>query len=204
MKKKTTGYVMAVCMLLTVSLYFVGGTYARYAGSFEGTASVSVAKWAVALKDNADSNEFTTTLKPATNANVVSGKIAPGVSATGTVEVNLAGTEVAVDILAEVDTDALETTLAGILGEGLSDHDISVAAVVSMPEGYTVTPADGKSTVALKDGAAFGPDAVATVTVTVTWNNDDEHNASHTAIGENVTADLEIPVTLTVEQHIGA
>ena len=54
MKKSTIVTVIAILMVITVCLYFISGTYARYADSRSGNATTSVAKWAVSITDGTD------------------------------------------------------------------------------------------------------------------------------------------------------
>ena len=96
MTKNKVKITMAILMLITACLYFVSGTYARYADGITGNAQVSVANWKVAFSDgtNAIEDNFDLTFTVQENPNVVSGKIAPSTTATAKIEVDLTGTEV--------------------------------------------------------------------------------------------------------------
>ena len=65
MKKSTVTIVIALLIILTVCLYFISGTYARYADSRSGNATVSVAKWSVSITDGTDplNSDFTLNTK---------------------------------------------------------------------------------------------------------------------------------------------
>ena len=202
---------MAVAMLFAISLFFVGGTYARYVSTFDGTAKVGIAKWAVKLGEG-DSEALDLTLTPeATTGYVVDGKIAPSYSANGTAEIDLEGTEVAVGIIAEVDQTKIAAKLKE-LGFDTNASDIQTKVTVEKGDGageFTVGGGDGSQaspyTITLPGNAAFASGDKVKVTVKVTWSNaDDEHNEEHTKVGEGATADkqLEVPVTLHVFQYI--
>lgn len=197
MKKGTIKLIIAVLMLVTICLYFVSGTYARYAESITGNANVTVAKWAVAFKDGETTlaNDFNLNFKVTDNTNVVSGKVAPGTSATATIEVDLTGTEVAVDYEAVIDEEALEAKFNGA--------DVTVSTSVS---GSTTAK---KGTINLIEDKAFTEtNGKVPIVITLTWNGEeadsDDKNVKDTAMGKGATGTaIELPVTLKLQQHIG-
>lgn len=197
MKKGTIKLIIAVLMLVTICLYFVSGTYARYAESITGNANVTVAKWAVAFKDGETTlaNDFNLNFKVTDNTNVVSGKVAPGTSATATIEVDLTGTEVAVDYEAVIDEEALEAKFNGA--------DVTVSTSVS---GSTTAK---KGTINLIEDKAFTEtNGKVPIVITLTWNGEetdsDDKNGKDTAMGKGATGTaIELPVTLKLQQHIG-
>lgn len=191
MTKNTRKLIIAVLMLVVVCLYFVSGTYARYASEITGNAKVSTAKWAVAFKNGSDtlSNNFNLTFTVAENTNVVSGKIAPATTATATIEADLNGTEVAVDYNATID----ESSLTTLFGASADDVTVTTSATVG-------GSADSTGTIALPGGAAFdSTNGKVVITITLTWTNDDTNNTSDTSAAGK---DLTLPVTLTLKQHI--
>ena len=122
------------------------------------------------------------------NANVVPGKIAPAVTAVAKIELDLTGTEVAVDFNAEVG-DLTPTNLP-------SSDKISLTSAVDGG-----TPGTSQ-TIPLVNNAAFTTEnGKKIVTLTLTWTNDDNNNADDTSTG--ITGGtLTVPVTMTVQQHI--
>ncbi len=194
MTKRTIKGIIAMLMLLTVCLYFVSGTYARYASSVSGTAMVAAAKWAVAFKDgenNELANNFDLDFTVTANENVVSNKIAPQTTATAEIQVDLTGTEVAVDYVATVD----ETALAEYFGASKDDVKVTTSAKVNGVE-------DKTGTIKLVNDSAFtAENGKVTVTITLTWTNNDNHNTSDTAVGVAAST-LSFPVTLELQQHI--
>ncbi len=192
MNKKSVISVMVVAMLLTVSLYFVGGTYARYIDKFEGTASAKIAKWSVKLNES-ESKDASTVLTGLEwildpNQYVAEGVIAPDSSMSAEVKLDLAGTQVAVDVFGSVNTEGL----TDIIGTS----NITVKMTV---DGKDVNAAaQTEPTIAV--GAIEGSH---TVKITVSWENDEAQNANDTNLGKTVTK-LDLPVSLTVQQHIAA
>ena len=194
MTKRTVKTIIAVLMILAICLYFISGTYARYTTSVGAKAEASVAKWAVSLKDgDADITEgkilkFTVQ----GNNNVVAGKIAPSVTAVSKVEVDLTGTEVAVDFEATVNDEAI----ADIFGASASSVTATTTVTGGQVSGTT-------STLNLPDGQKFtNANGKVTLTITLTWKNVEGNNVSDTTVG-NTAGTLEMPVTLNVKQHIG-
>ena len=194
MTKRTIKGIIAMLMLLTVCLYFVSGTYARYASSVSGRAAVTAAKWAVAFKNGENEalvNDFDLAFTVTANENVVPNKIAPQTTATAEIQVDLTGTEVAVDYVATVD----ESALADYFGASKDDVQVTTSAKVNGVE-------DTTGTIKLVNENAFtANNGKVTITITLTWTNNDEHNVSDTAVGEAATS-LEFPVTLKLQQHI--
>lgn len=194
MTKRTIKGIIAMLMLLTVCLYFVSGTYARYTSAVSGNTKADIAKWAVAFKDGkgqALTNDFNLTFKVDENENVVSNKIAPQTSATAEIEVDLTGTEVAVDYEANVD----QTTLVEWFGDSATDVTVETIATINGTQDTT-----GK--IALIDDTAFTADnGKVKITVKLTWTNNEAHNVSDTTVGE-AGGTLTLPVTLTLKQHI--
>lgn len=187
-KKSAVAASMVSGLVLVASLAFVGGgTYARYVATAEGNGSVQVAKWAVKV-NGSDSNTFDLKFDAKNNPDIVAGKIAPGVTATGYVDIDLTDTEVSV----EIDCD---------LGESQG-----VPAPVEVTVGAPV-PADGASNMTV-DGNVVkvngGPmNGTVRVPVTLTWDSDSEatDDDADTAAGKTAGS-MTVPVTLQVRQHI--
>ncbi len=212
MKKNTVYSVVMVAMLFAVSLFFVGGTYARYVSSFEGENTVDVAKWAVKLNDGNEDTSLDLNLTADGNTDVVNGKIAPAVTLSDDVEISLNGTEVSVDIIVDATEEDIATALqeAGITG--VTKDDIKLTVEKAKGETATFDDLTGDGTkdspivVKLKDTASgFGENDKLTITVKVTWENTEAHNTDHTDVGSKAGTEvtsITIPVKLHVVQHI--
>ena len=124
-RTRTKRAIFVVIALLLVA-YLISSTYARYTTSGTGTGTVQVAKWNVVMK--ADDNTVVTdttepiTFKVQSNTNVVPGKIAPAVTAKAEVELDLTGTEVAVDFDAVIN----QANIAKVFGDSASDVTLTV------------------------------------------------------------------------------
>ena len=197
-KTRTKRAIFVVIALLLVA-YLISSTYARYSTEGKEDGKVDIAKWAVVMKAddgttlNSTTQDITFTVK--SNDNVVPNKIAPAVTAVATIELDLTGTEVAVDFTATV-------------GEMTNN----LPSGVTLPSRVTLTSAvDGGTpgtaqVIPLVDKSAFtAKNGKKTVTLTLTWENSDTDAAKteDTAVGL-AGGKLTIPVTLTVQQHIGA
>ena len=197
-KTRTKRAIFVVIALLLVA-YLISSTYARYSTVGKANGKVDIAKWAVVMTAddgttlNSTTQDITFTVK--SNDNVVPNKIAPAVTAVATIELDLTGTEVAVDFTATV-------------GEMTNN----LPSGVTLPSRVTLTSAvDGGTpgtaqVIPLVDKSAFtAKNGKKTVTLTLTWENSDTDAAKteDTAVGL-AGGKLTIPVTLTVQQHIGA
>ena len=189
--KKGTLVVLIVFALVAV----IGGTYARYTASSSSNAQLQVAKWAVAFKTNSapisESNKLTFTVN--SNNYVAANRIAPSNSATANAVIDLTGTEVGVDMVVTADTASIATTL------GIDASRITTSLTVN---GETKTPGSTPTTLtyAQVDGLTNGQ---VPVVVTVTWAEDNStaNNTADTAAGAEF-ATIDVPVTLTVTQHV--
>ena len=212
MNKKSVKTVMVVAMLVAVSFYFIGGTYARYTESFDGSASIDVAKWAVKLTE-AEGGEETTLenleFAVQANTNVVPGKIAPDVTAKAKAQIDLTGTEVAVDVIAEANESELQQKITAL---GANPADIKVTATVTS-NGEAIESIQGQGSedspfvIPLQSNAAFtGENGKLDIEITIAWTDaGGSHDAEDTAAGEKAATSetkLEVPFKLTVRQHL--
>ena len=191
-RKKVTKALMVIIALLLV-VYLVSSTFARYSTVGVADAKAQIAKWAVKLTAD-DGTELTSTTQDITftvqsNTNVVSGKIAPAVTAVAEVELDLTGTEVAVDFTA---------TVGNLTPTDLPSSD--KITLTSAVDGGT--PGTAQVIPLVGDTAFTSSNGKKTVTLTLTWENDDTNNPDDTATGI-AGGTLTIPVTLTAQQHIG-
>lgn len=186
MSKKgvVTVSILTGLVLVMLLAFMGGGTYARYALSIDGSGSASIAKWAVKVNGREDAN-FNLTFRAENNTDIVAGKIAPGVTATAYVDVDLTGTEVSVQFdceLSNAASFAAGTVSVGTptLSTGASDMTLDTANKI----------------VKVGSGAMNGS---VRVPITLTWTGDAD--ANDTALGKAGNT-LEVPVTLSVKQYI--
>ena len=195
-KTRTKRAIFVVIALLLVA-YLISSTYARYSTVGKANGKVDIAKWAVVMTaDNGTTLNSTTqdiTFTVQSNTEVVSGKIAPAVTAKAEIELDLTGTEVSVDFT---------PTIGAYTPSTLPSAD--KITLTSAVEGGTV---GSSNYIPLVDNSAFtASNGKKKVTLTLTWANDDENNADDTATGmlADGSRTITIPVTLTVQQHINA
>ncbi len=198
---KKLAIILILLVLLMPLLHFILGTYARYISTFTGDAKTSVAKWSVKLKGD-DTGEKTKIdnliFKLQKNKNVKEGKIAPGATAVAEVEFDLTGTEVSVDIIAEITTDNIEKVFKE------SAKNVSLTAEIDGTKAE-VTQTTMRKTISLPNNKAFtAENGTRKLTLTLKWDNTDESiNEIDTQIGR-AGETLVIPVKLTIQQHIGS
>lgn len=196
MKKNKVKHLITICLILAIAIFMIAGTYSRYSTSGQGTTNAQLAKWAVAITTDNGNTDLTQeetqdiTFVLDTNENVVNGKIAPGSSATAEVELDLTGTEVAVDFTATIDQSQI-SNLASYdkmtLTTKLGDKTLTsgVPQLINLENDSAFTAANGKKIVTLK----------------LEWTNDNENNADDTTMG-TAGGTLTIPVRFEAKQHI--
>lgn len=202
-KATTRKIAIITLMLLVVCLYFVAGTYAKYTWKGTATGSVAVAKWQVGLgSEQTATTDVTFAVKD--NENVATGKIAPGCTATGTIDINPEGSEVSVDFKFKID----DTKLPQGIDMKVSSVKVGDTAITRGGDGYY----SGTIELAGKD-ALTAADAK-TVTIEATWTDDgttlgsvnDDGYGQNSDTQEGIKADedreITIPVTVLMEQHV--
>lgn len=187
------GVIAFVGVALTAA--FIGGTYAKYITSKDGTVDADIAKWSVRVIEDGETpqsgdvpgeNETFNLKFEANNADTVPGKIAPGGTATAYVDVDLTGTEVSVNF-----------SCAAQAEDGLME--VSVGTPVLKQGAANMTLDATNKVVTVGDAAMSG---VVRVPITLSWidnGTDDNDTQTGTAISTKT-----IPVTLTVQQHVSA
>ena len=193
--KSSTKRIILIIIAFLLIVYLINTTFARYATDGNANGKVDIAKWAVKMTAddgttlNSTTQDITFTVQ--SNSDVVPGKIAPAVSAQAEIELDLTGTEVAVDFT---------PTVGSYLPANLPSAD--KITLTSAVDGGTV---GSTNYIPLVGNSAFtAANGKKKVTLTLTWENDNDNNANDTATG--MLADgartLTIPVTLSVQQHI--
>ncbi len=201
MSKKTVGTTMVTMMLMVMSLFFIGSTYARYEGTYKGTDSVAIANWKVKVNGQ-ESTSLTLDFVVNENTNVVDNKIAPGTTAKATATIDLTGTETAVDLIVEAKDADFESALEAV---GLSKDDVELEIAcngnseISSVTGSGTTDAPFK--IPVQNTAFTETNGKFTVEITLTWKNQEQNNVDDTSVGKN-GGTLSIPVDFTVRQHI--
>jgi len=190
--------VAVVLSLITMSL--TAGTLAKYASETSGTATATVAKWAIKFTDGG-ATEYTDTNKIALNLKdtqkvtdklVADERIAPGTTGSFAMAVDGTGTEVAFTYTIELDMSSL-TGVPLAFYDGDPDNG-----------GSKITLSSNKITLT-GNVMADGTGTAASETIYWKWDStgigtgtEDERD---TALGETA-ATFEIPVTIKAEQML--
>ena len=171
-------------IILTINIYIIRVSNAKYTSTKTIETEVRVAKWAVnvAGTDITTSNTITLTLTPEANNNVVTGKIAPGVRATGTIIVDPSDAEVSMEYWFVV----ANTKLVDNNGDEITNPGIELGnAVVRV--GENVCDSSHKAQIEVGGNPQ-------TATVSVIWTNNEAKNPKDTAVG--IQAGAKVQVTL--------
>ncbi len=159
-----------------VATTVVASTMAKYTStSSSNEATVEVAKWSVSVNDTAMTDQFTLTLVPDKQNEVSSGKIAPGVNGSFTIEI---------DNASEVDIGAVVTFVADNVPTNLT---FSVGGTTLTAENGTYT-AKTFTSIAKETGTD-------SVTVNWTWAYGTDKESDQDDIA---TGDYDMKVTATV------
>lgn len=199
--------VVAVLLLLIAASYT---TYAIYKTSVNASGNVTAANWAVALTDGSTpvtqnynlvfgTSDCDQAKDGSNNLHVAEGKIAPGVVCTKTISVDATGTEV--DMLL---TAALNGTVTATKG--------GQAVATTGANEFTVdvtTTGTGITNGIIPYNAA---NKAATVTVTLTWGDTDDSEATAPDEPDTVNnadtllagATFTVPIKITAKQYLGS
>lgn len=151
-------------------------TWARYATTVSGTASTQVAKWAVAIKQGSTEISGSDAQIPLTvNCNehtqVYPGKIAPGCTASGNVQIDFTGTEV-----------STEVSVAFTLPSTLAARNAEVTATIDGGNQQNAMSCTTSGNVTTCSGflslAEVQSTPIVTVTPTVNWDDHGSYDAS--------------------------
>ena len=173
-------------------------TWARYATTVSGTASVSVAKWAVAVKNGSTTitgTSNTLTLTPSnSHTEVASGKIAPGSTATGAFTIDFTGTEV-----------ESEYTIAITMPQSLAatNAEINVTSSVGSPTcnppSNNVVTCTGHLSL-----SQISSTPIVTVNAVVNWDDHGNYDASDddaTDTADGITAgSIQLGISISAKQ----
>ena len=203
MRKSKVRDVIIALIILVIALFFIAGTYARYASTGSGAGVVQVAKWAVKINtvDITQNNSFAVTFNEVANQYIVDGKIAPDGSLYADFVIDPTGSEVALDYEFTLGTI---TSSTGTVPDGIAVE--KVCTVDGSTETELTADASGKyvGTIELaSQSAELSSSESVTVRVYIKWTNSDEA----TRITSDTTAGITPPtltmqVTGTAKQHI--
>lgn len=191
MKKRKSLLLVVALLLVAVTGGVVTLTYSRYLSDASGSGAAKVAPWKVSVNgsDIVASNTFTLDdINWSDSAYISDGYIAPSRTGTFDIVIDPTGSKVALQYEVAIDSTELDNY------SQISISDVKVGNT-------SLTGTNGKYTgiISLDEVEA---NTTKTMTVTVTWTNDEANNTSDTTIGSTVT-NLSIPVTVTASQYLG-
>lgn len=211
MTKKNVKQMMLVLMILVIGLYFISGTYARYASAATGSASAAVAKWAVKVNtvDITQSDSLTLNFEEVENDNVVDGKIAPASELKSQLVIDPTDSEVAMDYI--ITLGDIKDADGNDMSDKIAISRVEIGEDVILAEDIAVD-ANGKKEVRgtielASQTAALTADSSETVIVYVEWEDKGDEdptnadNVSDTELGLAApTVTMEIKATAL--QHV--
>lgn len=181
MKKSIFTKMGAAAMVLTlVTASLVGGTFAKYTSTVDGTAKATVAKWAIAMKsDNTELNAQNATIalvNKNTEVDTKDNKIAPGSKGDFTLAIDGNGSDIGFTYSIMAD----DTNLGGV------PIKFSLSEDMSNPIAFT-----GHKATIIAETDVEKENVGTPITKTIYWAwdaNDTGDNAADTAAGVAATA----------------
>lgn len=184
---KSKAKIIAVTFILfVVSILLINNNYAKYS-NLVPLDNNETTNWKVTITNDTRNLEDTQEIsfKVEDNPNVVAGKFAPGCKAIATIEVDLIGTKVPVQMMLLADESELSKSMklsAKIEGES---YTIGTTKVIELENNSAFTEENGKKVIILE----------------LEWINNESDNKNDTEIGIKGET-IKVPVSINVRQHI--
>lgn len=198
-----------IFIVLAFLVAIVGVTYSRYRGTASISTNAQIAKWAIKMNAEDISLESKTinvqAVDDGTNENVSAGKLAPGKKMKFELQVDPAGSEVAIDYIFKINSDEMkaisDTGTAITLNEQIKIEKVECTILDDNGDAQVITPTldeegNEKYFESLKDVLA---NKQVKYTVYIVW--DDGDDASDTQIATTAKM-VEVPITVTARQHL--
>lgn len=192
--KKNFLYIMCI-FSICITICVVSKTYSRYAEHAEGVVESHTGNWSIKLNntDITKGNTYDFAIDNITilgNDNVLSGKIAPGLSGYFDINIDPSNTDVSVRYDITIDTELLKNSKIKI--ENIYET------------GGNTLIQTGESTytgiILLSD---IKQNKQNTIRIEVTWENNNEEYEDDLEYAKSVNNILEIPMSVSVKQYIG-
>lgn len=212
-KRNITFAILLIAVVLTA--VGVSGTYARYITKDSAIGIANIAKWHAEISGEVD-EEYETVVVPLEfvgNDFVAEDVIAPGSTASGTLEVDLSGSEVAADIYVKIGKVYID-------GAELVEEDLE-----TFQTNFALTLADGTTAIEEGDPVHVSLDDInepKDITVNLEWKNFDANieledrveytgNVYDTGLGEdsyelgaNSHSKIEVELEVIAQQHVAS
>ena len=193
-KRITVIGVTLIAVILFIALYY---TYSLFETNKEITVSSDIAKWNVKVNNTMVTGGGTTaatfnlgSINWSSGGHVRSGKAAPGSTGNFTIEIDPTNTDVSFTYELTIDTSSLE-------------NDEFIISRVRETNGNEFIRTGENTYVGIarlnnnKNGRKYN------VEINITWNNNEENNSSDYELGKKAELEVNIPVSLNIEQYTG-
>lgn len=193
-KRITVIGVTLIAVILFIALYY---TYSLFETNKEITVSSDIAKWNVKVNNTMVTGGGTTaatfnlgSINWSSGGHVRSGKAAPGSTGSFTIEIDPTNTDVSFTYELTIDTSSLE-------------NDEFIISRVRETNGNEFIRTGENTYVGIarlnnnKNGRKYN------VEINITWNNNEENNSSDYELGKKAELEVNIPVSLNIEQYTG-
>ncbi len=185
MFKSKAKMIAVTFIIFVVSILFFNSNYAKYS-NLATLDNNETTDWKVTItndtRDLKDTQEIS--FKVEDNPNVVARKIAPGCKAIATIEVDLIGTRVPVEIKTLADESALPKFMKLSAKIDGKSYTLGTTKVIELENNSAFTEENGRKVIKLE----------------LEWINNDNNN-DDTIIGMSGKT-IKIPITINVTQHI--
>ena len=193
-KRITVIGVTLITVILFIALYY---TYSLFETNKEITVSSDIAKWNVKVNNTMVTRGGTTaatfnlgSINWSSGGHVRSGKAAPGSTGSFAIEIDPTNTDVSFTYELTIDTSSLENDEFIISGV----RETNGNEFIRTGENTYVGIARLNNN---KNGRKYN------VEINITWNNNEENNSSDYELGKKAELEVNIPVSLNIEQYTG-
>ena len=197
-RKKITKIVLPLLTIIAfaISIYYIVTVYAVFYSEATGTVESDLAKWNIFINGTNISSgvteEFTMSVfNVENNANIETGKIAPGLRGNFIISINPVDTEVSVRYDISIDTSYLE------------DKKITLVSVEETGTSNTITKTGENTYTGVMLRKNIKNNYKNDIKITFYWKNDEANNEQDTSIGTTFNSKLQVPVVVNVIQYLG-
>lgn len=188
-------FIILTMLMFCITIYKISITYALLQSETKSVIKKEIGKWNIKLNETDITNGLTQDIVIDNfaidkNNNVKEGKIAPGVSGSLLLTLDPVDTQVSVryDIsLMDIEEEQIKLN---------SIEEITGNTKLIKTSQNTYTGIMNLSNITNKT-------AKSTIKIVVEWENDELNNISDTTIGTSKGYDLQIPISVHVEQYLG-
>lgn len=177
------------------TLYQISTTYALLQSETNSSIVQEIGKWNIKLNESDITNGLSQEVvidnfSVDENANVKSGKIAPGV--TGSLEIVLDPVDTQVAVRFDVSFESIE------------EEQIELVSIEKI-DGTSEIVKTGANTYSgiMNLSEITNKTAKTTIKIVIKWENNDDNNESDTIIGTSIGYKLKVPIKVNVSQYLG-